>query len=110
MADSYRLLSGTHREQDGVKHDAGAVIELTDDQYKRLSHKFEPVAGDEPEEIEPDATVPNDYDVLQEMAMAYDGEEINGRSSREDIRTFLAEQSETFVIDLKYEAGVLDDA
>lgn len=112
----YRLLAGTHRTRDGEKHDEGDVVELTDDEYETFPDKFDPVEPDDPdapddyEAVAPDGTIPTDYDDLQEMAMAFDGNEVNGRSSKEDIVSFLEDQSETVVIDLKYEAGLVDDS
>lgn len=113
----YELLSGTHRTRDGTVHDPGAVIELPDSVYESLSYKFAPV-DDEPTaddtatatatEPEPGVAglIPEDWDALRAMASAWDGDEISGHASRDEIEAFLATLTETQVRDLRFDAGL----
>lgn len=107
MTTAYRLLSGTHRTADGERHEPGDVVELTEEEYDSFHWKFEPVDEDE---TDVDAAIPDDWDALRAMAKVYDGDEIDGQSTSDAITSFLADAPDTLVIDLKHEAGLLDDA
>lgn len=121
----YRLTSGTFRTEDGEKHTPGAIVALTDEQYDAHGYKFEPVAADDEDDGDDEATtdtedtaaaeavnddvdasIPDDWPDLVSMAGAWEGDEVDGNSSREDIVAHLESLTDTQVIDLKIDAGV----
>lgn len=119
---TYRLESGTFRTRDGVRHEAGDVIELSPDTYAQFSHKLTPVEQDSSEESgseaetagesgtetgETSTEIPTDWADLRALASAWDGDEVSGRDNRDEIEAFLADLSDTQVIDLKHEAGLV---
>lgn len=58
----------------------------------------------ETEEVEASGDVPDDYTLLSKMAKHYDGEEVHGSSSHDDLTEFFGELSDTEVAHLKESA------
>lgn len=62
-------------------------------------------ADDEPDAPEASDEIPDDWDMVQAMAVVYEGDEVKGNMSQEDIEAFFAsELTDTELIDLKQQA------
>lgn len=111
--ETYEIIRGTHRGRDGELYEAGDTVELTERQAAVFaSEKFRKVDSgtdeeeDDGDEPSVDATIPDDYDDLQELAKTADTDEVNGVSSAEDIEEYLEGLDDDELIDLKFAAGL----
>lgn len=50
--------------------------------------------------------LPSEYSRLQQMAVAYEGEEVDGRATKHEMVAVFSELSETEIADLKLKAGL----
>lgn len=112
---TYELRRGTFRREDGVKLEPGQTVELPAERVERhADEKFSRVTDDDAGEPEPesetesdesqhaaaddastdeasdgsDGSLPSDYEALRALAVVYEGDEVNGNSSKEAIVEF----------------------
>lgn len=117
----FTLLRGTHRRADGSRAEAGEVVELTERQTEQFNmDRFERVESaapssddaadttaddaDERPATEASGDLPSDWEMLRAMAVVYDGTEVNGNSSQEDVEAFFGDFSDTEIAALKQQA------
>lgn len=93
MTKKYEIVRGTFRVGEERK-EAGDVVEIPESQRQKYGpEKFREVRIEGEEEQIPEH-IPEDYDTLRAMASTYNGEEIDGRSSKSDIVETLEEWPE----------------
>lgn len=129
----FRVVAGSFRTPDGERAEAGDIVEVDEDVAQDFPNTFERVESDEvgdeagseessgetTEETEatpegasdkdigdtsPDAEIPEDYSALSSMAAEFDGDEIHGAMSGDEIIGFLETLSLEEVEALKTEA------
>jgi hypothetical protein len=127
----YRVRSGTHRREDGSRAEEGDVVEMEsevrerfgEDQFELVDVEEEdkdvgvvdsgsPVIEGEDEDLpEVDASdeIPEDYDTLRKLAKHYEGEEVHGSSSKEEIEEFLETLSGAELTGLKQKVSEEQD-
>lgn len=127
----FRVVAGTYRTAEGQQAEVGDVVDIEESVYERHPETFAPVEQDasgepegegyevetsdgadrdpepEPEaetETAPSAEIPEEYSVLASMAAEYEGDEIHGAMSGDDITEFLETLSDTELNALKRKA------
>ena len=121
---TYELRRGTYRH-DGDRLEPGDTVELPAHRVANYaSEKFTPVDTDDdgtdqtpdesaeavddtPAEPTPER-VPEDYHELRKLAVAYDGDEVQGNSPKVFLREFFARLSSDDLAALKADAGLED--
>lgn len=91
----------TPSEQAG---DATVETELSDDASADDGADIAPSPDDSEAEVESAGALPDDWEMLQAMAVVYDGSEVKGNSSQEEIEECFGDFSDTEVASLKQKA------